>query len=371
MIPKDHEFAERVLGLLPINSLDSRLKDQVLEQGELVQYKKKKTIFKAGERDPHTVYLLDGEIELQSSEASPVSVTASDDAARRALSQLQPRRYTARTQTAALIFRIERAVLDHIISDEQVLGDTGTVQVAEIEEDEEEGDWMTRLLSSELFTRLPHENIQRFFAELEPLEAEADEVVVEQGTPGDYLYIVAEGQCEVTRRSPGTKEETTLAVLKEGDTFGEESLISSTPRNASVKMVDGGFLMRLPKPSFMELVSNPTLKSVPYSEACALVEAGAQWVDVRFPDEHAAGAIEGSQNMPLNTPAPGCNEARPRRAVCRVLRFRNAGLDRGLPACPPGPGRLLSGRRPGTYPARRCTRGGRRVADRRTGRSRP
>ena len=301
MIPKDHEFAERVLGLLPINSLDSRLKDQVLEQGELVQYKKKKTIFKAGERDPHTVYLLDGEIELQSSEASPVSVTASDDAARRALSQLQPRRYTARTQTAALIFRIERAVLDHIISDEQVLGDTGTVQVAEIEEDEEEGDWMTRLLSSELFTRLPHENIQRFFAELEPLEAEADEVVVEQGTPGDYLYIVAEGQCEVTRRSPGTKEETTLAVLKEGDTFGEESLISSTPRNASVKMVDGGFLMRLPKPSFMELVSNPTLKSVPYSEACALVEAGAQWVDVRFPDEHAAGAIEGSQNMPLNT----------------------------------------------------------------------
>ena len=156
-------------------------------------------------------------------------------------------------------------------------------------------------MSSDLFTRLPHDNIQQFFAELEPLEADAGSVVVEQGTPGDFLYIVAEGRCEVTRRSPGASDETTLAVLKEGNTFGEESLISNTPRNASVKMVDGGFLMRLPKKSFMELVSNPTLKAVPYSEACSLVEGGARWLDVRFPDEHAAGAIEGSENVPLNT----------------------------------------------------------------------
>ena len=301
MIPRDHEFAERVLSLIPINGLEPQLQDEVLEQGELLPFKKKKVVFKEGARDPHTLYLLDGEIELQSSEASPVSVRADEDAARRALAQLQPRRYTARTVSPALVFRIERAVLDHILSDEQVVGDAGTVHVAELEEDDDEGDWMSRLLSSELFTRLPHDNIQRFFTELEPLEAAAGEVVVEQGTPGNYLYIVAEGRCSVTRRASGSGQEVELAVLNEGDTFGEESLISNTPCNASVKMQRGGFLMRLPKHSFEELASNPTLKAVPYSEACSLVAEGAMWIDVRFPDEHAAMSIEGSTNIALNT----------------------------------------------------------------------
>ena len=159
---------------------------------------------------------------------------------------------------------------------------------------------MTRLISSELFTRLPHENIQRFFAELEAVEADFGEVIVEQGTPGDFLYIVAEGNCAVTRRAPGSGQELQLAVLKAGDTFGEESLISNSPRNASVKMLSAGFVMRLPKASFEELVGNPTLRALPYSEACQQVERGAVWLDVRFTDEHEANAIEGSLNAPLN-----------------------------------------------------------------------
>ena len=159
---------------------------------------------------------------------------------------------------------------------------------------------MTRLISSELFTRLPHDNIQRFFASLEAVEAGAGEVIVEQGTPGDYLYIVAEGTCEVTRRAPGSGQELQLAVLKAGDTFGEESLISSSPRNASVKMLSAGFVMRLPKAGFAELVGNPTLRALPYSEACQQVAEGSVWLDVRFPDEHEANAIDGSLNVPLN-----------------------------------------------------------------------
>ena len=194
-------------------------------------------------------------------------------------------------------------MLDHILADEQTLEESGaeTMDVREIEDDEEDdSDWMTRLLSSALFMRLPHDNIQRFFAELEPMEAAEGDVVVEQGSDGDYLYIVAEGRCAVVRRAPAGGQEVQLAVLKEGDTFGDEALISNSPRNATVRMVTDGMLMRLPKNAFEELVSKPTLKALAWSEATKLAEDGAQWLDVRFSDEHEATAIEGSLNVPLN-----------------------------------------------------------------------
>lgn len=301
MIERENKYAGHVLGLIPINSLDERLQEQVLAQGELLEFKKKKTLFESGTRDPYTFYLLDGELELVAKGAAPMRMTGGDNNANRALAQLQPRRYTAKALSPVTVFRIERAVLDHILSDEQLLEEgSGIVEVAELEDDDDGGDWMTRLISSELFTRLPHDNIQQFFAELEAVELKAGEVIVEQGTPGDYLYIVAEGKAAVTRRAPGAGEELQLAVLKEGDSFGEEALISNSPRNASVKMLSDGFVMRLPKSSFEKLVSNPTLKAVPYSEACKLVEQGATWLDVRFKDEHEANAIEGSRNIPLN-----------------------------------------------------------------------
>ncbi len=299
MISRSHQLADRILSLIPINNLDRRLQDKVLDQGQLLEYKKKKKIFKEGARDSYTFYLLDGELELQTKGEAPVRMRAGDSNALRALAQLLPRRYTAVALTPVTIFRIDRGLLDHILSNDQVADDSGVVEVEELD-DEEGADWMTRLISSELFTRLPHDNIQRFFTELEAVPVSTGDVVVEQGTEGDYLYIVAEGRCAVLRQAAEGGMEHQLAVLRAGDVFGEEALISNAPRNASVKMLSPGFVMRLPKQKFLDLVSNPTLKAVGYDEACEMVKDGAVWIDVRFPDEHSAGALDDSQNIPLN-----------------------------------------------------------------------
>ena len=121
MIESDHPLAERIRNLIPLNSLEARLQAEAFEQGEIYQFKKKKTVFEEGSRDPYTYYLLDGELELQTSAAAPARMRAGDDNARRAIAQLQPRRYTAVALTEATLFRIERGVLDRILSDEQVL----------------------------------------------------------------------------------------------------------------------------------------------------------------------------------------------------------------------------------------------------------
>ncbi len=301
MIDPEHELASSILSLIPINNLGERQQKEALQAGELFEYKKKKVVFEAGSRDQYTYYLVAGDLQMESADASPLQVTAGSEQASRALAQLQPRRYTAKTTSAVVMYRIERAVLDQLLTEDQEIDESAIVEVTELEDDEDDSDWMTRLLSSELFTRLPHENIQKFFTLLEPLPADAGDVIVEQGSQGEYLYIVAEGSCSVNRVAPRSDKELQLAILKEGDTFGEESLISNSPCNASVKMHTPGFVMRLPKRNFEELVTKATIKPMTWSEACEQVEAGALWLDVRFSDEHNLNAIDGSQNIPLNT----------------------------------------------------------------------
>ncbi len=271
----------------------------MLDQGHLLEYKKKKKIFKEGARDSYTFYLLDGELELQTKGEAPVRMRAGDSNALRALAQLLPRRYTAIALTPVTIFRIDRGLLDQILSNDQVSEQSGVVEVEELE-DEDGADWMTRLISSELFTRLPHDNIQRFFTELEAVPVSTGDLVVEQGSEGDFLYIVAEGRCSVSRQAAEGGMEHQLAVLRVGDVFGEEALISNQPRNGSVKMLSPGFVMRLPKQKFLDLVSNPTLHAVDYDETQKMAKEGAVLIDVRFPDEHSAGALDNSQNIPLN-----------------------------------------------------------------------
>ena len=65
-------------------------------------------------------------------------------------------------------------------------------------------------------------------------------------------------------------------------------------------MLTSGQLMRLTKHDFIELIKQPTLRSVSYAEAQRMVMEGAVWLDVRFPDEHKDSGIQGSLNMPLH-----------------------------------------------------------------------
>ena len=58
--------------------------------------------------------------------------------------------------------------------------------------------------------------------------------IVEEGAPGDYMYIIVEGRVKVTKLS-GDGREKILELLEVGDFFGEMSLFDEAPRSASVK----------------------------------------------------------------------------------------------------------------------------------------
>jgi rhodanese-related sulfurtransferase len=125
------------------------------------------------------------------------------------------------------------------------------------------------------------------------------DVVIKQGTEGDYFYVVVAGKCVVTRETPLNKEGIKLAELGPGDSFGEEALIAEAKRNATVTMSTDGTLMRLGKNDFQTLLNEPLLQWVSQDRAEEIVAQGGKWLDVRLPSEFQNFRIEGAVNIPL------------------------------------------------------------------------
>jgi CRP-like cAMP-binding protein len=309
MSETNEELRKRIEELVPINELPPNLQTKLLERAQILEVKKSRFLFKQGDKDDYSYYLLEGEVELHSNNQLDSVIQSTSDRAKYALAQLQPRQFSVKAKTEIKILLIERNKLDQlmVLAQESTLNPTLTGGSTEIEVDEVDGvdddaDWMTQMLQSELFSRMPTHNIHQLFALLEPIEFKKDDVVITQGEPGEHYYIISEGRCAVSRKPSPQSKDVKLAELKVGDSFGEEALISDSKRNATVTMMTDGVLMQLAKDTFIELVKNPTLQSLKYDEAEALVNEGsAKWVDVRFPNEHKESSIKDSINIPLNS----------------------------------------------------------------------
>jgi rhodanese-related sulfurtransferase len=164
--------------------------------------------------------------------------------------------------------------------------------------EDDSSDWMTMMLRSEIFHRIPPSNIQAVFMRMKPLPVSEGEVVIKQGDDGDYYYFIQKGRCVVTHSTKSGKE-IKLAELEAGTGFGEEALISDNKRNANVTMLTDGTLMRMAKQDFVELLKAPVLKNLDYARAKEMVAKGAVWLDVRLESEHKNVAIPASMNIPL------------------------------------------------------------------------
>jgi CRP-like cAMP-binding protein len=255
-----------------------------------------RTIFKQGDTDKKTIYLVDGEITMTSDSGEVISVTTGTDAAKHPLANFQPRKHTAVAKSACKITRIDSDLLDILMTWDQMSG----IEVDEIHTEEEEGgdDWMTKILQSKAFLQVPPGNIQAMFMRIQEMPVKAGDVIIKQGDDGDFYYMIQSGRCKVTRTSK-TGSELTLATLKNGDAFGEEALLSDAKRNANIIMATDGTLMRLSKEDFNELLKEPMLTWVTRAESDELVKNGAVWLDVRLDSEHKNNGLEGSINIPL------------------------------------------------------------------------
>jgi CRP-like cAMP-binding protein len=257
-----------------------------------------RTLFREGDTDKRTFYLVRGEVELRSGDAIVAVVRSGTIEARNPLAPGMPRRFTARAASDIEYLAVDSDLLDVLLTWDQ----TGSYEVSELNPDDPVtgDDWMTTLLQTKAFHRIPPSNLQAIFMRMQRVTYRAGEVVIKQGDEGDFFYAITSGRCAVTRETPLNREGIKLAELGPGDTFGEEALISESKRNATVSMLTDGSLMRLNKSDFTTLLNEPMLHWIDYEEANGLVEAkNARWLDVRLPSEFDTWHLPGAINVPL------------------------------------------------------------------------
>ncbi len=96
-----------------------------------------------------------------------------------------------------------------------------------------------------------------------------------------------------------TDEAELVATMEAGHGFGEEALISDSPRNATVRAVDDTAVWTLSKADFDSIMKASFLKEVNPEEVLSRTDDKINYLDVRmkmeFDEEHIPGAV----NLPL------------------------------------------------------------------------
>jgi CRP-like cAMP-binding protein len=292
------------LGLLrsfsPLDGLKSENLHALARKTAMHSLTAGRTLFKEGDSDKRTYYVVSGVLELLHGTRPVLVIRGGSPEARNPVGPGNPRRYTARVVSDRMDFVVmDSDMLDMMLTWDQ----TGSYEVNELRGVGEEGptsdDWMTNLLQTKAFHKIPPANIQAIFMRMQRVDYRAGEVVIKQGDEGDYFYVVVKGRCAVTRETPLNRDGIKLAELGMGDTFGEEALISDAKRNASIAMTTEGTLMRLAKQDFRTLLNEPMLEWVDLDEARTLIAGGAKWLDVRLPSEFENYRMDGALNLPL------------------------------------------------------------------------
>jgi len=255
-------------------------------------------LFKEGESEKRTVYVVSGSLDLVADDEISQTIVGGTDSARNPVAPVFPRRVTARARDRVQYLSIDSDLLDVMLTWDQ----TGSYEVSEMGGEPEgaaSDDWMTMLLQTKAFHKIPPANIQAIFMRMQQINYKTGDVVLKQGAEGDYFYVLTRGTCLVTRETPLNQDGIKLAELAVGDTFGEEALISDAKRNATVTMSTDGAVMRLGKDDFKKLLNEPMLDWVSLNEAEEVVKNGGKWLDVRLPSEFENHHMEGAINIPL------------------------------------------------------------------------
>jgi CRP/FNR family cyclic AMP-dependent transcriptional regulator len=100
-----------------------------------------------------------------------------------------------------------------------------------------------KLRDKVLFREFTPQEIDEFLDLLDPVMAKAGDIVVHQDDLGDCMYILVSGKCRVVHHKNG--RDIDLAILNEGDFFGELALVDEGPRSADVIALEDVALLKI------------------------------------------------------------------------------------------------------------------------------
>ena len=117
-------------------------------------------------------------------------------------------------------------------------------------------DLAAALRGSRLFAELPQADVAALAATSRSVELAPGEVLMSEGSPPDAMYVVTEGEVEISRQSTGA--ELLLNVCGPGDLIGELGVAHGRPRSATVRARGHARVQRIGAEALDTLLAHPT-----------------------------------------------------------------------------------------------------------------
>lgn len=238
------------------------------------------------------LYLIEGELRVVYADGSSSVLVGGCDVANWPLGHKTAPPASSKAITEIVLLRVDFELLGMMTWD----GGAGTESAAT--QEPAAGSGFNTIVSSPLQRLLPA-NFVDFADRFERYPVRKGDIVIREGDPGEHYFLIEAGRCEIFRQVGRVK--VPLAELVAGQAFGEESLVTDEPRNASVQMLSDGVLLRMRKADFVRLIKEPLLHAIQWSAASAQVACGqARWLDARYPAEFSQNGLSDALNVPLS-----------------------------------------------------------------------
>ena len=114
-------------------------------------------------------------------------------------------------------------------------------------------DALDALRAIPLFSHVVDSDLEQIASHLIERRYPRNTTIVEEGLPGDYMYILREGRVKVTKLSEDGREKI-LAFFEPGQFVGEMALLERAPRSASVKALTPVRVLALSRADFTGLI---------------------------------------------------------------------------------------------------------------------
>ena len=116
-------------------------------------------------------------------------------------------------------------------------------------------DRLLLLKQSSVFSMVDTDDLLMVAQSLETQDYFAGDHVFEINDQGDHLYILVSGKIGITiDNDPGSKNY--IAIIGQGDTFGEMNLLDDLPRSATARVIEDSTVLTLGKARLRGLIQS-------------------------------------------------------------------------------------------------------------------
>ncbi|OMJ88917.1 hypothetical protein SteCoe_9022 [Stentor coeruleus] len=231
--PKEQQLLNNAINsLLILRNIDEPCKQKLIDSMKLYHLESKEIVFEQGRPSECFFIVSSGRLEVLKDENRISILKQGDCFGEQALFDDSPRRNTVRTVEKSFLWVIDRNNYRSVLEYQSAL------------EFKETNDFIT---SVPIFKSLTDEQLQVLISVLTLQDYEKDQIIFNEGEPGDTLHIVKEGEVNVIINN------NILRTMGKGSFYGDQALISRCARTATIKANTSVTVLVIKRDSLVEV----------------------------------------------------------------------------------------------------------------------